>query len=238
LVHDAATQRWDTQLWPVQSALVLQATHVPVPSHTLPPLSVHVALAAVSVVPHVLLAHVEVRHAVLGAMQSVGALHPTHMPAELPDGSAHTLPPAQVPAIGVWVGVGPLQVPWWHPSMGAGVLVGSATLLVPLTVPSQATTRQSPVVCWPGAGVMAGRPTTAQHPASQRFVAHTPVRGRLQSVSAVQDIVQADASPPVPTLGPVKSKGPRMFVQAPAPRVDAKAKQTTTKPARRVLIVA
>jgi hypothetical protein len=64
-----------------QSVGITHATHVPFPSHTLPPLSVHVVPALAFVVPQQPAAHVLVTHAVLWAVQSVATMQaspPSH----------------------------------------------------------------------------------------------------------------------------------------------------------------
>jgi hypothetical protein len=91
--------------WPPQSTSVSMpslrpsmhdaATHMPLPSQTVPPLSVHVAPLAAGMVPQQPAAHVATTHLVLGGGQSLGeaqaetpAMHPPPVPA-----SAVLMPP-------------------------------------------------------------------------------------------------------------------------------------------------
>jgi hypothetical protein len=78
-----------------QSVGARHATHLPLPSQTLPPLSVHVVPLVASLVPHLLLVQVSRRHAVLCGAQSVGWAHATHLPLPsqtLPLLSVHVAP--------------------------------------------------------------------------------------------------------------------------------------------------
>jgi hypothetical protein len=63
-----------------QSVAALQATQLPLPSQTWPPLSEHVAPALALLVPHACEVHVLVLQSVPVAVQSVGALQTTQLP--------------------------------------------------------------------------------------------------------------------------------------------------------------
>jgi hypothetical protein len=71
-----------------QSVSKLQATQLPLPSQTEPPLSWHIVPVIVSVVPQVPAVHAFALQAVVGAGQLVASLHATQLP--LP---SHTVPP-------------------------------------------------------------------------------------------------------------------------------------------------
>jgi hypothetical protein len=71
-----------------QSVVTMQATHAPVPSQSLPPLSVHATPADAGVDEHVLLAHAFTLQAVGWDAQSVATVQPTHLPAP-----SQTVPP-------------------------------------------------------------------------------------------------------------------------------------------------
>jgi hypothetical protein len=64
------------QIMPIaQSAMVAQPTHLPWPSHTLPPLSVHTVCAAADVVTQHPAVQLEMRHTVESAGQSLVLAH-------------------------------------------------------------------------------------------------------------------------------------------------------------------
>jgi hypothetical protein len=68
---------------------------LPRPSHVVPPLSLQGVPTSASAVPHVLFAHVFVRHFVAGAGQSLALLHSTQAPAA---SQTIPLPPQEVPS--------------------------------------------------------------------------------------------------------------------------------------------
>jgi hypothetical protein len=91
--HTFPVQVFVAQTVPVtpQSDGATHATHFPLPSHTLPPLSLHAVEMAAGVVPHVWFLQVASTHFVVGAMQSAAARQPTQFP--LP---SHRDPPLSV----------------------------------------------------------------------------------------------------------------------------------------------
>jgi hypothetical protein len=70
----------------VQSMSFKQATHLPLPSQTLPPLSVHALPEATLVAPQQPMPHVGAMHVVEGGEQSAGILHaaPASQPGIIP----------------------------------------------------------------------------------------------------------------------------------------------------------
>ncbi len=77
-----------------QSTAVLQATQVPEPLHTEPPLSLQEVPGDALLVPHVLAVHVLTRHFVAWAAQSPPTLHATQVPV-----ASQTAPPLSVQAV-------------------------------------------------------------------------------------------------------------------------------------------
>jgi hypothetical protein len=93
----------------VQSLSLTQPTHLPLPSHTEPPLSWHFAPDVVFVVPQVPALHVFVWQAVVGFGQLVASLQETHLP--LP---SQTAPPLSEQVAPFTASVGAEQHPLVH----------------------------------------------------------------------------------------------------------------------------
>jgi hypothetical protein len=82
--------------WAEQSLPITQATHLPLPSQTVPLLSVHAVSAAAFESTHAFIVQATVTHLVLGCAQSVAALHATQWP--LPSQTVPLLSVHAVPA--------------------------------------------------------------------------------------------------------------------------------------------
>jgi hypothetical protein len=123
--HTLPVQVFEAQVVPVatQSEGATHATHLPLPSHTVPPSSLHEVETAAESVPHMWLLHVASTHFVVGAMQSVAAKHAMQFP--LP---SHRDPPLSlhiVPDMAFVVPQHPsVHVAVAHVVVGAGQSVG------------------------------------------------------------------------------------------------------------------
>jgi hypothetical protein len=124
---------WQTIVGAGQSLGARQATQVPLPSQSLPPLSVHRAPAVASLTPQVLLVQVLVLQTVPWAGQSLVARQATQVP--LP---SQTVPPLSIHVVPAVALVVPQQPPVSHVSMTHAVVDAAQSAgLVQVMPPSQ-----------------------------------------------------------------------------------------------------
>jgi hypothetical protein len=79
------------------------ATHLPLPSHTVPPLSVHVVPFVAGVVPQQPAVHAASAHVVVGGVQSLAEVHAFAPPAHPP--------PVPIPPVPVFIPPVPVLIP-------------------------------------------------------------------------------------------------------------------------------